>query len=138
LGGQVVVERYIGHGFRESQELAAEALSGYRGRLDAVFAPNESTAYGTLQAIAAMPAETRRLLVAFDWHPEFLEAIQQGTLYATVVQDAYGMGYRAVETLVAATKGLAPPAVVSVAVMTVTLANLDDAKVQALLAHYRD
>lgn len=137
-GWQIVIDTYVGHGFRESYEMAAEALGTHRGQVDAVFAPNEATAYGALQAVAEMPAEERPLVVAFDWRPEFMNAIRQGALYATVVQDAYGMGYRALETLVAATKGRTLPAQVSIDVMTVTQENLEDEAVQTLLNYYNN
>ena len=38
-------------------------------------------------------------LVVFDWAPETLEGIEAGEIYATVAQDPYQYGYRAVEAL---------------------------------------
>ena len=135
-GWEVVVDTYVGYRFRESEELIAKALTAHQGRLDAVFAPNETTAYGALRVVEAMPAGARPRLVAFDWRPEFLPALKRGVLHAAVLQDPYRMGYLAVETLVAAKQGRTPPPRVFVDVATVTQANLNDAAIQAVLASY--
>jgi ribose transport system substrate-binding protein len=136
MGWVVVVETYVGYRFRETEELVRRALNGYAGHLDAVFAPNETTAYGALKVVEAMPAGDRPRLVVFDWRPEFLDAIQRGVVYADVVQDPYRMGYLAVETLVSNLQGRPPRPKVFVNVVTVTQANMNDHAIRAVLAHY--
>jgi ribose transport system substrate-binding protein len=139
MGWEVVVDTYVGYRFRESQELVVKALNGYVGHLDAVFAPAEPVAYGALRVVEAMPVGARPHLVAFDWRPEFLDALKRGALYATVLQDPYRMGYLAVETLVAATQGRPPPLPKQfVEVMTVMQANMSDPAAQAAIANYSE
>ncbi len=83
-----------------------------------------------------MSVDDRPRLVVFDWRHELLDALQRGVLYAAVVQDAFRMGYLAVETLVAATQGRPPAPEKFVDVVTVTQANVSDAAIQAVLASY--
>lgn len=135
-GWDVVVESYVGFDARDALEKTAEALRGYAGRLDAVFAPNETTGYGALRIVAGMPAGKRPRLVVFDWRREYSEALTSGILDAAVVQDPHRMGYLAVETLLKAVDGHAPPRQRAVAAMVVTRENLGDAAVQAVLSHY--
>ena len=138
MGWEIVVDTHVGHRYRyrEPEELIAKALNGYAGHLDAVFAPAEPVAYGALRVIEAMPVDDRPRLVVFDWRHELLDALQRGVLYAAVVQDAFRMGYLAVETLVAATQGRPPAPEKFVDVVTVTQANVNDAAIQAVLASY--
>jgi ribose transport system substrate-binding protein len=136
IGWSVVVDTYVGYQFRETEERVRKALNGYTGHLDAVFAPNETTSYGALRVVDAMPAGDRPHLVIFDWRPEFLDALKRGVIYADMVQDPYRMGYQAVETLVSAVRGHAPQPKVFVDVVAVTPANMDSSSIRALLASY--
>jgi ribose transport system substrate-binding protein len=134
-GWEIVVDTFVGHRIRDAEPMAAKALAGH-GRLDAVFAPNESVAYGALQVIRAMPAAERPRLVAFDWRPEFRQALTDGTLYATVLQDPFRMGYRSVAAAVAAGRGAKPAAREVVEVVLATRANLNDPAIRAATANY--
>jgi ribose transport system substrate-binding protein len=136
MGWDVVVDTYVGYRFHETQEQVLKALNGYAGHLDAVFAPNETTAYGAVRVIEAMPAGKRPRLVVFDWRPEILDALKRGVVYADVVQDPYRIGYLAVESLVAQLQGHRPQPKVFVDVVTVTQANMNDRAIRAVLAHY--
>jgi len=136
MGWDVVVDTYVGYRFHETQERVLKALNGYAGHLDAVFAPNETTAYGALRVIETMPAGNRPRLVVFDWRPEILDGLKRGVVYADVVQDPYRMGYLAVESLVAQLHGHRPQPKVFVDVVTVTQANMNDRAIRAVLAHY--
>src|SRR5262249_51217983 len=60
-------------------------------------------------AILSAAKEQNRLgqvkIVAFDEHPETLQAIAEGQIYATVVQNPYEFGYQSVKTMAALAKG---------------------------------
>lgn len=133
---RVVIAPYVGYQFRETEARVRKVLSGDIGRLDAVFAPNETTAYGALHVVEEMPVSTRPRLVVFDWRPEFLGALERSTIYADIVQDPYRMGYQAVETLFAALQGHAPRPKLFVDVVTVTRANMNDPAIHAVIANY--
>ncbi|MFM0368846.1 substrate-binding domain-containing protein [Paraburkholderia aspalathi] len=137
MGWRVVIAPYVGYQFRETEAQVRKSLSGDVGRLDAVFAPNETVAYGALHVVEEMPVSTRPRLVVFDWRPEFLHALEHGVIHADVVQDSYRMGYRSVETLVAALQGQPPRPKIFVDVVTVTRENLNDPAIRAVLANYR-
>ncbi len=139
-GWQVVVDRYVGYRYRyrEAQDQVAAALASYHGRLDAVFAPSEPVAYGALRVIAGIPAADRPRLVVFDWRPELADALNSGLLYATVVQDPFRMGYRALGSLVAALQGRALPPRQYIDVVTVTRQSLTDPEIRRVLASYAD
>ncbi|WP_434109028.1 substrate-binding domain-containing protein [Paraburkholderia caffeinilytica] len=133
----VVIAPYVGYQFRETEAQVRKALSGDVGRLDAVFAPNETVAYGALHVVGEMPVSTRPRLVVFDWRPEFLHALERGVIYADIVQDPYRMGYQAVETLVAALQGHSPRPKIFVDVVTVTRANMNEPAIRAVIANYK-
>ncbi|MGP8437885.1 substrate-binding domain-containing protein [Paraburkholderia fungorum] len=135
-GWKVVINSYVGYDFRAAGEASRKVLAGYRGHLDAAFAPNETTAYGALQAVESMPQAQRPRLVIFDWRPEFMAALKAGVLYADVVQDPYRMGYQSIETLVSTLGHRAVPPVQFVDVVTVTQRNVDDPAVRAVLANF--
>jgi ribose transport system substrate-binding protein len=137
-GWTVAVDTFVGYKLREAEEATAKALKGYGGRLDAVFVPNESAAYGAVRVVSAMPAQSRPRLVAFDWRPEFSDALRNGSLYATVLQDPYGMGYRAVAAAVAASRGQKLPPHEFTEVTVATKANIDQPLVRRLTEHYED
>ncbi len=137
-GWEVVVDSYLGHGVRDAQSIAAKALAGYGGRIDAAFAPNESTTFGALLAIQDLPADRRPRLVGFDYRPEFEDALKTGTLHALIVQDAFHMGYQAVQRLLDVEQGRPVPAQIAVDVVTVTPANLADPAIQAAIGQYRE
>lgn len=135
-GWSVVLDPVVGYQLREAEHRSAAALKTHAGHLDAIFAPNETVAYGAVRVVSAIPAATRPRLVAFDWRPEFAAALVNGTLHATVLQDNDRMGYQAVAAAVAASRGgkLAPTEVVDVAV--VTRANMDEPVIRAMRASY--
>ncbi|WP_255451489.1 substrate-binding domain-containing protein [Trinickia terrae] len=135
-GWNVVINTYVGYDFRMAGETARKLLAGYQGHLDAAFAPNETTAYGALQAVESMPPERRPRLVVFDWRPEFLDALKGGSLYADVVQDPYRMGYLAVETLVSTLRHRPAPPDQYVDVVTVTQGNMNEPAIRAVIANY--
>ncbi|MFM0094977.1 substrate-binding domain-containing protein [Paraburkholderia nemoris] len=137
MGWRVVIAPYVGYQFRETEAKVRKVLSGDVGRLDAIFAPNETAAYGALHVVEEMPVSTRPHLVVFDWRPEFLLALENGMMYADVVQDSYRMGYQSVETLVAALQGHPPRPKIFVDVVTVTRANLNDPAIRAVIDNYK-
>lgn len=58
-----------------------------------------------LSALRSAGKEGQVKVVGFDEHEETLQAIREGSVVGTVVQDPYGFGYRSVELLAAMTRG---------------------------------
>lgn len=125
-GWNVVIDAYVGYELREAQERAAAILHGHQGALDAVFAPNETVAFGAVRLVGAMPTQARPRLVVFDWRPEFRQALADGVLYAVVLQDVHRMGYRSVTTAAAAARGETVDSKQDVDIAIVTRSNMDD------------
>jgi ribose transport system substrate-binding protein len=64
-------------------------------------------AYNPPKILAALSSKgfTKVKVVGFDEMPETLAAIDQGRMYATVVQDPFNFGYKSVEILAAEARG---------------------------------
>jgi inositol transport system substrate-binding protein len=73
-------------------------LQSYGSRIDAVFAQNDEMAMGALLAIEQAGFRGRIVLVGVDGIADALQAIRDGRLDATVLQDAGAQGRNAVET----------------------------------------
>jgi ribose transport system substrate-binding protein len=125
-GWNVVIDAHVGYELREAEERAAALLHGHQGALDAVFAPNETVAFGAVRVIGAMPPRARPRLVVFDWRPEFRQALADGVLHAVVLQDVHRMGYRSVTTAAAAVRGETVASKQDVDIAIVTRLNMDD------------
>ncbi len=99
-----------------------------------IFAANEPGAIGAAQALRTAGKVGEVKLVAFDASAEQLTALQDGVVQALLVQDPFKMGYEAVRVAVDALHGEEVPKRIDTGVTVITLENLDDPDVQALLA----
>jgi ribose transport system substrate-binding protein len=71
--------------------------------------------------------------VGFDYSAAFLGPLRKGELKGFVVQNPVNMGYLSVRTMVDHLRGQAVPKAVDTGVLMVTVDNLDDAAVQAVI-----
>jgi len=133
LGFEVVIDAYVGHGIREAQFAIEALLRDHQGRLDAVFAPTTEITLAILLARQDRPREQRPLLVGNGYSAGFADNMRRGELFAIVLQDAFKMGYTAVEQLLRARAGEKIPEQVMIDVLVVTAETLDDPKVRAAL-----
>ncbi|NOZ21252.1 MAG: ABC transporter substrate-binding protein [Planctomycetes bacterium] len=101
--------------------------------LDGIFACNESTAVGTVQAIKARKLTGKIKMVGFDCSPQLQEALKTKVLDALVVQNPFKMGYEGVKTLVDLKNGKTPEKRIDTGVTVVTRDNLDTPEIQALV-----
>jgi len=80
---------------------ALPLLNSYRDQgIDGIFAPNESSAAGMLQALRTQDLNKKVRFVGFDSSGPLLSALYDGDIDGLVVQDPYKMGYLGVWTLV--------------------------------------
>ena len=133
LGFEVVIDAYVGHGIREAQFAIEALLRDHQGRLDAVFAPTTEITLAILLARQDRPRQQRPLLVGNGYSAGFADNMRRGELFAIVLQDAFKMGYTAVEQLLRARAGEKIPEQVMIDVLVVTAETLDDPKVRAAL-----
>ncbi len=101
--------------------------------LKGVFASNLIMAQGAGQAIAENKAQDKICLIGFDNDDKLVKLLSEGVIYALIVQDPYRMGYDGVKTALAASKGEHVEAFVDTGVNTITKANMNSDRSQALL-----
>jgi ABC-type sugar transport system substrate-binding protein len=124
-GSQVrVVARVTANYRRDTAELAAERLLHARPRLSGVFAVNDLMALGVASAVRAAGKTGQVDIIGVDGIAEALDAIDDGSISATVSQYPYVMGRMAVEACVAAAHGARLPGRVDSPVAVVTASNV--------------
>lgn len=69
-------------------------------QIDGIFAPNESSATGVLNAMRSLGLNKKVRFVGFDSSEPLLQAVSEGDVHGLIVQDPYRMGYLGVWTLV--------------------------------------
>ncbi|GAA1340230.1 substrate-binding domain-containing protein [Saccharothrix algeriensis] len=96
-----------------------QANPGIRG----VFADNDEMALGAIKALGDRAGKDVQV-VGFDGTPDALQAVEDGTMVATVAQQPDVLGRKAVEQAVKAARGEGVQEVVDVEVKVVTKQNL--------------
>lgn len=81
---------------RDSAMRAAQPLVlRFKDDVDGVFAPNESSATGMAEVLKSQGANKRVLVMGFDASKPLLDAIHDGNIVGSILQDPYRMGYTA-------------------------------------------
>jgi ribose transport system substrate-binding protein len=94
--------------------------------IDGMFAPNESSASGTVDALRSLGMNQKLRLVGFDSSAPLLQALREGDVDALILQDPYLMGYLGVWNLVQHLEGYkVEPKVISTGEYVITKENLD-------------
>jgi ribose transport system substrate-binding protein len=117
-----------------ARQAAEPLLSNLRDKgIDGMFAPNESSASGTVDALRSLGLNKQLRLVGFDSSAPLLQALREGDLDGLILQDPYRMGYLGVWNLVQRLEGYKiEPKVMSTGEYVVTKGNLDDQKTREL------
>ena len=101
--------------------------------IDGMFAPNESSASGTVDALRSLGLNKQLRLVGFDSSAPLLQALRDGDIDALILQDPYKMGYLGVWNLVHHLEGSTiEPKVMSTGEYVITKDNLDDQSTREL------
>jgi ribose transport system substrate-binding protein len=137
MGFEIAVDAYIGHGIHEPELAAVDAIKSYGHPLDAIFTPTDFTTLAAVRAIDQLAPKQRPKLVGFDYRPIFAQYLQTGVLYAVIAQDAYQMGYVAMQTLLKIEAGERVPAEISIDVLSLTAANIGDPAIGIKLRQYQ-
>ena len=82
----------------KSMSLMENWIQSYGGQINAVFAQNDEMGMGAVQALTAAGLKDKIIVVSIDAIPDALQAVQKGTLDATVFQNAQQQGSQAIET----------------------------------------
>ncbi|WP_432063711.1 ABC transporter permease/substrate-binding protein [Streptomyces sp. C10-9-1] len=105
-------------------DVMANLLQAHPG-IDGVFAENDEMALGAIRALGPK-AGTSVQVVGFDGTPDGLQAVADGSLYASVAQQPRELGRIAVENALRAADGEKLSATVKVPVKVVTRENATD------------
>ena len=119
---------------RDTAKTASEnLLNRFADKVDGIFTPNESSTAGMLLALQDIGKAGKIAFVGFDYSPTFIAPLERGELKGFVVQNPVNMGYLSATTLVDHLRGKAGPATLDTGVSMVTLDNLKDPAVQAVI-----
>lgn len=87
------MDRYAGATRDSAMREAGPLVFQFKDRVDAIFAPNESSASGMLDVLRSQGMNRKVLLMGFDSSKPLLQAIQEGDVVGSILQDPYRMGY---------------------------------------------
>lgn len=131
-GIRIVAEQF-GMGDRARARAAAENILAAQSSLGGFFASTEPASAGISLALKARKRNGTVKFVGFDSSDAMMDDLREGTLHATVVQDAFRLGYDPVRILIEKTRGVTPPKQVDLPARVVTEADLDKPDVIELL-----
>lgn len=130
-------EQYAGATASQAQDTATNLLtrltSGDSLTVQGIFASNQTSTYGMLQALRSKNQAGKVKFVGFDCDATFIDALKKGEMQGSVLQDPVNMGYLGVKNAVAKLKGEKVEPVVDTGATLITPANLEDAKISALI-----
>jgi ribose transport system substrate-binding protein len=137
VGASVVSSNQYGGATTESAFAVSESLllaqKAAAGGLAGVFAPNESTTFGMLLALRKAGLAGKVRFVGFDASEKLLAALEEGHIDALVVQDPFGMGQKAVVTMVDVLRGKSVPARIDTGARVIDKQSLTKAETKAYL-----
>jgi ribose transport system substrate-binding protein len=128
----VVGNRVANNEEAEGMSLTADMLTK-DSDLAGIFADNAQMGTGAGASVAEQKLGAKFCLVAFDSDKGEVEHLNDGSIYALIIQDPYMMGFGGVWYGYAAAHGARLPKFVDTGVGTVTKANMADPKFAGLL-----
>ncbi len=130
----LVENRYSGETSVEAMKTALNMIDQIR-EADGIFASNQTSAEGLLLALRQTNLAGKVKFVGFDSSPLLVDGLRDGEIAALVVQDPVDMGYQSVKLMVEylKDKDAKIAEVVNTGVHLVTLENMDEPEIAALL-----
>ena len=125
--------QYGGVTVESGYQMAENLLNRYRGQIDGIFTPNESTTFGMLRALTDAGLAGKVRFVGFDTSDKLIQALADGALDGLVLQNPFKMGEEGVKTVVAHIRGGAAPRRVDTGVAVATRENMEEAEIRVLL-----
>jgi ribose transport system substrate-binding protein len=129
----ISADQYAGPTRDTAKRAAENLLNRFATRVDGIFTPNESSTAGMLLALQDVGKAGAITFVGFDYSGSFLEPLRKGEIKGFVVQHPVNMGYLSVKTMVAHLQKRSVEKTVDTGVEMVTLENLQDPKIQAVI-----
>ncbi|MDW7759925.1 MAG: substrate-binding domain-containing protein [Acidobacteriota bacterium] len=128
----LVQDQYAGATTESAYQLAENLLNRFPG-VQGIFAPNESSTFGTLRALQDSGRAGQVLFVGFDSSAKLVQGLRDGHLHGLVLQNPMKMGYLGVMTLVAHLRGEPVDPLIDTGVFLATPNNMDDPEIVKLL-----
>lgn len=135
---KIISEEQRAGATKESAQTVAENLldrftEGGELKVDAIFCPNESSAYGMLMALRNKRFAGKVKYVGFDASKALVRGLYLGEMHGLVLQDPEKMGYLGVKTMVAHLEGKPVDKRVDTGVRLITKEDLDKPETKALV-----
>jgi len=128
----LVKDQYAGATTETAYQLAENLISRFPD-VEGVFAPNESSTFGTLRALQETRLAGKVGFVGFDSSPKLVQGLRDGDIQGLVIQNPAKMGYLGVKAIVAHLRGEPVEKVVDTGVVLATRENMDSPEIRALL-----
>lgn len=127
-----IVQKVYGMADRAKSLAATENILTAHPDLGGLFADNESSSVGMMQALKAR--NTRRVrTVGFDSNDHLIADLQNRVLDAMVLQDPFKMGYESVKAIGMKLKGEQPPALIDSGVYLIGRLDMEKPDIVELL-----
>lgn len=101
-----IVAKLSGRGTKDQAFRAAEDILQANPNLDAIFGINDDSALGALAAAEKAGRQDRVKIIGFDAVPEARAAIQEGKIFADVIQQPRVIGQKTIEAVKSYMSGL--------------------------------
>lgn len=119
---------------KASENLLASLRTAEGGlKVDGLFCPNESSAFGMLRALQSAKFAGKVKFVGFDTSEKLSAALRSGELHGTVLQNPVKMGYLTVKSMVDHLRGAKVERRVDTGAAIATPENMDTPEIKALL-----
>jgi ribose transport system substrate-binding protein len=115
-----------------SENLLEKVRSGI-WKVDGIFCPNESSAFGMLRALQNNKLAGKVKYVGFDASPKLVKALKDGEIEGLVLQNPAKMGYLAVQAMVEHLDGKPVEKRIDTGVVLATKENMEQPDIKALL-----
>src|SRR6185312_2354468 len=86
-------DKYAGATRDSAMREAGPMVMQFKDKVDAIFAPNESSATGTIDVLRSQGLNKKVLVMGFDASQQLLQNIRDGDAIGSILQDPYRMGY---------------------------------------------
>ncbi|MBN9119676.1 MAG: substrate-binding domain-containing protein [Planctomycetes bacterium] len=86
-------DQYAGATRDSAMRAAGPLVLRFKDEADGIFAPNESSATGMSEVLKSQGANKKVLVMGFDASKPLLDAIHEGDIVGSILQDPYRMGY---------------------------------------------
>lgn len=128
-----IVDIQYGDGDQLKSTDLAKAIMQANPDLNGFFGANEGSIIGVLNAVTELGLEGEITVIGYDAGKQQMDAIRDGVEAGAITQNPVGIGYKCVESAVAAINGEELPEVTDTGFYWYDASNIDSEEIQALL-----